>query len=298
VLSHQERTVARLAATGATNGQIGQQLGLSPRTVGSHLTRVFEKLRATLEPAHDDSRVLLLLLRPFQAEENRRKSTSVARDKDTRRRTLADTGNGAQSERQAPAEKLSCMQQLEEVHRDLQALTVATYDEARRMPRLEFTPSPQASKSMPSRRSAVIDFGLPAPVDFGGTFRQKYVTEERSSQKQSHAVTVGEPFQVSVMLPLPVDLGIAFVQLPEVVGAGRIGVHSVWGMQWQQVGGHVGVQPASPWAWYACLSSYCCLAGGGGGWLRPFGCERCGCNQGFPVGNHATALGPECCCWC
>ncbi len=47
VLSHQERTVAGLAATGATNRQIGERLGLSPRTVGSHLTRVFQKLGVT-----------------------------------------------------------------------------------------------------------------------------------------------------------------------------------------------------------------------------------------------------------
>lgn len=44
VLSHQEQTVAGLAATGATNRQIGERLGLSPRTVGSHLSRVFHKL--------------------------------------------------------------------------------------------------------------------------------------------------------------------------------------------------------------------------------------------------------------
>ncbi|MBV9921782.1 MAG: helix-turn-helix domain-containing protein [Pseudonocardia sp.] len=44
VLSHQERTVAGLAATGVTNRQIGERLGLSPRTVGSHLSRVFQKL--------------------------------------------------------------------------------------------------------------------------------------------------------------------------------------------------------------------------------------------------------------
>ncbi len=44
-LSHQERTVAQLAATGATNRQIAQRLGLSPRTVGSHLGRVFQKKR-------------------------------------------------------------------------------------------------------------------------------------------------------------------------------------------------------------------------------------------------------------
>jgi DNA-binding CsgD family transcriptional regulator len=46
-LSHQERTVAHLAATGATNRQIGERLGLSPRTVGSHLARVFHKLGVT-----------------------------------------------------------------------------------------------------------------------------------------------------------------------------------------------------------------------------------------------------------
>jgi DNA-binding CsgD family transcriptional regulator len=51
VLSHQERTVAQLAATGATNRQIAQRLGLSPRTVGSHLGRVFQKKRVTSRAA-------------------------------------------------------------------------------------------------------------------------------------------------------------------------------------------------------------------------------------------------------
>ena len=51
VLSHQERTVAGLAATGATNRQIGERLGLSPRTVGSHLSRVFHKLGVTSRAA-------------------------------------------------------------------------------------------------------------------------------------------------------------------------------------------------------------------------------------------------------
>ena len=51
VLSHQERTVAALAATGATNRQIGERLGLSPRTVGSHLTHVFQKLGVTSRAA-------------------------------------------------------------------------------------------------------------------------------------------------------------------------------------------------------------------------------------------------------
>jgi DNA-binding CsgD family transcriptional regulator len=36
--------VVRLAATGATNRQIGAQLFLSPRTVGSHLYRAYPKL--------------------------------------------------------------------------------------------------------------------------------------------------------------------------------------------------------------------------------------------------------------
>jgi DNA-binding CsgD family transcriptional regulator len=51
LLSHQERTVAGLAATGATNRQIGERLGLSHRTVGSHLTRVFQKLGVTSRAA-------------------------------------------------------------------------------------------------------------------------------------------------------------------------------------------------------------------------------------------------------
>lgn len=51
VLSHQERTVADLAATGATNRQIGERLGLSPRTVGSHLSRAFHKLGVTSRAA-------------------------------------------------------------------------------------------------------------------------------------------------------------------------------------------------------------------------------------------------------
>jgi DNA-binding CsgD family transcriptional regulator len=50
-LTPQERTVAGLAATGATNRQIGQRLGLSPRTVGSHLSRVFHKLGLTSRAA-------------------------------------------------------------------------------------------------------------------------------------------------------------------------------------------------------------------------------------------------------
>jgi DNA-binding CsgD family transcriptional regulator len=36
-----------MAATGLTNRQIGAQLYLSPRTVGSHLYRIFPKLGIT-----------------------------------------------------------------------------------------------------------------------------------------------------------------------------------------------------------------------------------------------------------
>jgi DNA-binding NarL/FixJ family response regulator len=43
-LSAQELQIARLAATGLTNPEIAQQLYLSPRTVGSHLYRIFPKL--------------------------------------------------------------------------------------------------------------------------------------------------------------------------------------------------------------------------------------------------------------
>jgi DNA-binding CsgD family transcriptional regulator len=47
LLSPQERRIAGLAATGLSNRQIGQQLRLSPRTVGSHLYRIFPKLDIT-----------------------------------------------------------------------------------------------------------------------------------------------------------------------------------------------------------------------------------------------------------
>jgi DNA-binding CsgD family transcriptional regulator len=47
LLSAQELHIARLAARGLTNREIGQQLYLSPRTVGSHLYRIFPKLGVT-----------------------------------------------------------------------------------------------------------------------------------------------------------------------------------------------------------------------------------------------------------
>ncbi len=46
-LSAQELQIARLAARGLSNKEIGQQLYLSPRTVGSHLYRIFPKLGIT-----------------------------------------------------------------------------------------------------------------------------------------------------------------------------------------------------------------------------------------------------------
>jgi DNA-binding NarL/FixJ family response regulator len=47
LLSPQEMQIARLAARGLSNREIGQQLFLSPRTVGSHLYRIFPKLDVT-----------------------------------------------------------------------------------------------------------------------------------------------------------------------------------------------------------------------------------------------------------
>ena len=47
VLSPQELQIARLAAEGLSNREIGEQLFLSPRTVGSHLYRIFPKLDIT-----------------------------------------------------------------------------------------------------------------------------------------------------------------------------------------------------------------------------------------------------------
>lgn len=47
VLSAQEMQIARLAAEGLSNREIGERLYLSPRTVGSHLYRIFPKLDVT-----------------------------------------------------------------------------------------------------------------------------------------------------------------------------------------------------------------------------------------------------------
>lgn len=58
-LSPQQQQIVRLAAHGLTNREIGERLFLSPRTVGSHLYRVFPKLgitaRAQLRDLLDDA---------------------------------------------------------------------------------------------------------------------------------------------------------------------------------------------------------------------------------------------------
>ena len=46
-LTSQELQVARLAAEGLTNKEIADRIYLSPRTVSSHLYKVFPKLRIT-----------------------------------------------------------------------------------------------------------------------------------------------------------------------------------------------------------------------------------------------------------
>ncbi|MGW7449656.1 AAA family ATPase [Kitasatospora sp. NPDC054795] len=50
-LTGQELRIARLAATGLTNKEIGRQLRLSPRTVGAHLYKIFPKLGITTRAA-------------------------------------------------------------------------------------------------------------------------------------------------------------------------------------------------------------------------------------------------------
>lgn len=63
-LTAQEMRIARLAATGLTNKEIGAALRLSPRTIGAHLYRIFPKLGITsraalaraLSPGRQDAR--------------------------------------------------------------------------------------------------------------------------------------------------------------------------------------------------------------------------------------------------
>ncbi|GAA4966563.1 DNA-binding CsgD family transcriptional regulator [Nonomuraea thailandensis] len=54
-LTWQERRIADLAASGLTNKQIGERLRLSPRTVSSHLYRIFPKLGVTTRAALRDA---------------------------------------------------------------------------------------------------------------------------------------------------------------------------------------------------------------------------------------------------
>ncbi|MFG3283419.1 ATP-binding protein [Streptomyces sp. NPDC048111] len=54
-LTWQERRIAELAAAGLTNKAIGARMNLSPRTVGSHLYRVFPKLGITSRAALRDA---------------------------------------------------------------------------------------------------------------------------------------------------------------------------------------------------------------------------------------------------
>ncbi|WP_328465613.1 helix-turn-helix transcriptional regulator [Streptomyces sp. NBC_00448] len=54
-LTPQQSQIARLAATGLTNKQIGQRLLLSPRTVSTHLHQLFPKLGVTSRAALRDA---------------------------------------------------------------------------------------------------------------------------------------------------------------------------------------------------------------------------------------------------
>jgi DNA-binding NarL/FixJ family response regulator len=51
----QQLHVARLAASGLSNKEIGARLYLSPRTVGAHLYRIFPKLGITSRSALRDA---------------------------------------------------------------------------------------------------------------------------------------------------------------------------------------------------------------------------------------------------
>jgi DNA-binding NarL/FixJ family response regulator len=54
-LTVQEYEIASLAATGLTNREIGKQLFLSPRTVSTHLYRIFPKLGVSSRAALRDA---------------------------------------------------------------------------------------------------------------------------------------------------------------------------------------------------------------------------------------------------
>ncbi|MFI9615733.1 helix-turn-helix transcriptional regulator [Streptomyces sp. NPDC052023] len=54
-LTPQQREIASLAAAGLTTKQIGEKLFLSPRTVSTHLYRLFPKLGITSRAALRDA---------------------------------------------------------------------------------------------------------------------------------------------------------------------------------------------------------------------------------------------------
>jgi DNA-binding CsgD family transcriptional regulator len=54
-LSAQEQRIAQLAAAGDTTKEIAAKVNLSPRTVDSHLNRVFRKLGVTRRSALNDA---------------------------------------------------------------------------------------------------------------------------------------------------------------------------------------------------------------------------------------------------
>jgi DNA-binding NarL/FixJ family response regulator len=54
-LTNQELRIAGLAAQGLTNKQIGEELFLSHRTVGTHLYKIFPKLGITSRAALRDA---------------------------------------------------------------------------------------------------------------------------------------------------------------------------------------------------------------------------------------------------
>ena len=54
-LTWQERRIADLAAGGLTNKEIGKRMHLSPRTVSSHLYRIFPELGITTRAALRDA---------------------------------------------------------------------------------------------------------------------------------------------------------------------------------------------------------------------------------------------------
>lgn len=54
-LTAQEQYVAQMAATGLSNKEIGSRLYVSPRTVSSHLYRIFPKLGITSRAALRDA---------------------------------------------------------------------------------------------------------------------------------------------------------------------------------------------------------------------------------------------------